>query len=649
MRPILAELRSKAYSGTLLIAEFRKRMIIVKCAGTFETRKEIRSAEPQYSREGACLIDDRGRSPHAVPDDAEQAHRSFFAGAADIQKSHLPPFSATRDVVHADLRAGNSGNIHDAGLHSGRGSGNAKNAYLNGRRPREVSDTDLHCAHGRRCVRNAHLSAREGIRTDIQNAYLPADGRINDDIRHTDLRPVHFLSDIQSRRNLRAFDVSRIIQRNGSLNASGTFLSDVCKQTQLQAQKRTVRLGHKQSEHHALARFSFDVEQINAPARFSILLQGIKSIVSVSARCRALHGDFRKSVRSERRAPVLRERHIRGRCLGRAFHLHAVNAPSKPELKLAATHLAEFRDKRPGCIADEHASFDVRAEHEPGGSSTDIRHHHVTRAREVHIPARMLHAAESRLRILKRFVERELIRLRKRHLAVSGNIARAAEPAHQGLRKERAAQTIALLAGFILRARSDERIALHIARSVRHESRDGDTALDPGNRAGAAGVNHGNFHIRMERVNAFAERAPAVKFIPYTEPAFIRVPAVIEEYFLARTAFLRELFIKCIEFILYCLHGRIAQKHFVQTRDAAHFHKHLGKSRSVALRIAEHGAVVSAVVRAHGEKIAFDGNRSKGGAGAEKEEYHESSAEHINFLLYRKPCGASGIPHAPLC
>src|SRR5574344_730728 len=492
MRPILAELRSKAYSGTLLIAEFRKRMIIVKCAGTFETRKEIRSAEPQYSREGARFIDDRGRSPHAVPDDAEQAHRSFFAGAADIQKSHLPPFSATRDVVHADLRAGNSGNIHDAGLHSGRGSGNAKNAYLNrrsprdaehsylnGRHPGEVSDTDLHCAHGRRCVRNAHLSAREGIRTDIQNAYLPADGRINDDIRHADLRPVHFLSDIQSRRNLRAFDVSRIIQRNGSLNASGTFLSDVCKQTQLQAQKRTVRLGHKQSEHHALARFSFDVEQINTPARFSILLQGIKSIVSVSARCRALHGDFRKSVRSERRAPVLRERHIRGRCLGRAFHLHAVNAPSKPELKLAATHLAEFRDKRPGCIADEHASFDVRAEHEPGGSSTDIRHHHVTRAREVHIPARMLHAAESRLRILKRFVERELLRLRTRHLAVSGNIARAAEPAHQGLRKERAAQPIALLAGFILRARSDERIALHTARSVRHASPDRATALHP--------------------------------------------------------------------------------------------------------------------------------------------------------------------------
>src|SRR5574344_730726 len=106
-------------------------------------------------------------------------------------------------------------------------------------------------------------------------------------------------------------------------------------------------------------------------------------------------------------------------------------------------------------------------------------------------------------------------------------------------------------------------------------------------------------------------------------PPFIRVPAVIEEYFLARPALLRELFIKCIEFILYRLHGRIAQKHFVQTRDASHFHKHLGESRSVALRIAEHGAVVSAVVRAHGEKIAFDGNGRGQRKRTKEEKYHE--------------------------
>ena len=78
----------------------------------------------------------------------------------------------------------------------------------------------------------------------------------------------------------------------------------------------------------------------------------------------------------------------------------------------------------------------------------DVGHHDVAGARQVDVVRRMLRVAFGVDRAAQRLVEGELIRLVQRHLAVAGEIRRAAEAGDELVREVRGANAIRLLRRF---------------------------------------------------------------------------------------------------------------------------------------------------------------------------------------------------------
>ena len=126
----------------------------------------------------------------------------------------------------------------------------------------------------------------------------------------------------------------------------------------------------------------------------------------------------------------------------------------------------------------------------------------------------------------ERLVERELIGLVERHLAVTGHIRSTTEPGDQVVREVRCPDAIGFLRRFGFRARGEERVAPHVGRLVDHERRPRAAALDARERARRAGIEHRDAHVGRDLIEPIAQRAIGVAIVaPATAPARRHVPS----------------------------------------------------------------------------------------------------------------------------
>ena len=409
------------------------------------------------------------------------------------------------------------------------------------------------------------------------------------------------------------------------MNASHIFTCAVHKQAHLRTDHVVFRLGRKETQLHALARILVAVVKTKRRARNSVAvkrIQGAFCRIAISARTFAL--DFATESRlfdSNRIELLITETRTvivikRNRCFlifGRTFQAYAVLAGREPEAHGATRFLVKFGDKFTLFVANEQVTVYIFVQVEACARAAQIGHHHIAGTRQVHVAAGVLGATHRSFRFLERFVEGKLISFRKRHLAVTADIARAAKAAHQRVREEGTLEFVAFLARLILSAAGDKGVAFHVAAFVDHERRDSDTALRAGNSTRAASVNHGDFHIGMQGIHTLAEFLPAINFFTEAQSLFISVAAVIHQHFFAgiRIGTLRrlrclQLFIERIQLALQRGNARFRHTVNILLGHAAHLRKHIRKGAGIAFGVTQHRTALTAVIRTHGKHVTVN-------------------------------------------
>ena len=130
----------------------------------------------------------------------------------------------------------------------------------------------------------------------------------------------------------------------------------------------------------------------------------------------------------------------------------------------------------------------------------------------------------------ERLVERELIRLVERDLAVAGEVRRAAEPRDQVVREVPGADAIRFLRRFGFRARREERVAAHVGGLVDEERRPRPAALQARERAGRARVEDGDAHVGGNLIEPIAQRAVGVAIVAEQQSPLVGVAGVVDEH-----------------------------------------------------------------------------------------------------------------------
>ena len=411
------------------------------------------------------------------------------------------------------------------------------------------------------------------------------------------------------------------------------FTSNVCKKARLGSQHIAVGTRHEQAQLHALAGLMIFIDQVERHAVFSVVVQRVNRIfhgigavivLDFATERRLLGRDHHELLLRKTRTVIVLKRHRGFLVFGGAFQANAIFSRRETETHRAALLLVHLGNEFSLVVADKEATVDIVVEFQAGARATQIRHHHITRSREVHVAARMLRAAHRRFGFLQGFVESELIGFGQGHLAVAADVTGAAEATHERMSKEGALQLVTLLARFILRAARDKGVAFHVAALVDHERRDSDTALHSRDGARAARINHRNFHVGIQRIDTLAEFLPGVDFFAEAKPLFVGVAAIIHQHFFAEifnrtvTGFSRlcrfrgdKLFVKRIKLLLEALYTRFRDAVHILFRHAAHLRKHFCKGASIRFGITQARTFLAAVIRTHREHVAFNRDRAR--------------------------------------
>ena len=439
--------------------------------------------------------------------------------------------------------------------------------------------------------------------------------------RRCNLRPVKGLRVVDHAANLRTLEMSVCaIVDVGHLQAVHLLFRDVRDKAQLRSEHVVIGLRNKDANLDSLARVLVAIHRAEGHAVFAVVIERVerardritRSAVTQSADFateRRLFGTHRGKLPVRKLfAAVVLERHHRLAEFRRAFQAHAVLAGREPEAHRASRLLVEFRDEFSVCIANEQAAVHILVEFEARACAAQVGHHHIARSREVHVATRVLGAAHRLFGALQRLVECELVGLGQSDLAVTAQVAGAAEPAHQRVREERALQLVAFLARFILRAAGNERVALHVAALVHHERGHRHAALQARDSTRAAGIDNRNLHVGAHRVDALAQFLPGINFVTQTQALLVGMPAVVKEYLVtARSGLaLRNPAIKHIELFLEGGHARLLHEYHVARLHAAHLAEHLRKRLRVTFGIAQHRTALPAKVRAHRNHVAVN-------------------------------------------
>ena len=307
---------------------------------------------------------------------------------------------------------------------------------------------------------------------------------------------------------------------------------------------------------------------------------------------------------------AVHQSHSRFLVFRRAFQAHRVFASRKPKAHGTSGFFVKFRNENAVFIPDKNATIHILIQFQPRAGAAQIRHHHVARAHQIHIPAGVLSAAHGGFRFQKGFVKSELVSFGKGHFPIAARIPCTAKPAHQRMGKEGALQLVAFLAGFVLGAAGNKSVALHITALVHHKSGNGNSALGPDNRSRAARIDNRNFHVGTQGIHPFAKFAPHIKFRTQAESLFVGVAAVIHQHFVpaAIPLCLANHFVQLVKAGVQLGKAGFVHQKYVFLGNAAQFLEHRSKSLSVAFSIAQGGAVLAAVVRADGEDVAFNGS-----------------------------------------
>ena len=408
---------------------------------------------------------------------------------------------------------------------------------------------------------------------------------------------------------------------------------NVCKKAHLGSQHIAVGTRHEQAQLHTLAGFTILIDQVERHAVFSVVVQRVNRIfhgigavfvLDFAAKRRTLGRDRCELFLGKTRTVIILERHRGFLVFGGAFQANTVLSRRETETHRTALLLVHFGDQLTLIVADKEAPFDIVVEFQAGARAAQIRHHHITRSREVHVAARMLRAAHRRFGFLQGFVESELIGFGQGHLAVSTDVTGTAEATYKRMSKEGALQFVTLLARFILRAARDKGVAFHVAALVDHERRDSDTALHSRDGARAARIDHRNLHVGIQRIDTLAEFLPGIDFFTKAKPLFVGVTAIIHQHFFAEifnrtvTGFSSlcrfrgdKLFVKRIKLLLEALYTRLRDTVHILLRHAAHLRKHFRKGARIRFGITQTRAFLTAVIRAHRKHVAFNRNRAR--------------------------------------
>ena len=296
---------------------------------------------------------------------------------------------------------------------------------------------------------------------------------------------------------------------------------------------------------HALARILVAVVKTKRRARNSVAVKRIQgafcriaigartSTLDFAAKSRLFDSDRRELLFAETRTVVVIKLNRSFLVFGRAFQAYAVLAGREPEAHGATRFLVKFGDKFTLFVANEQVTVYILVQFQACARAAQIRHHHIPGARQIHVAAGVLGATHGGFGLLESFIEGKLISFRKRHLAITACIARAAKAAHQRMRKERTLEFVAFLARFILSAAGDKGVAFHVAALVDHERRHSDTALRASDSTRAASIDHGNFHVGIQGIHTLAEFFPTINFFAEAKSLFVGVATIVHQHFFA--------------------------------------------------------------------------------------------------------------------
>ena len=291
--------------------------------------------------------------------------------------------------------------------------------------------------------------------------------------------------------------------------------------------------------------------------------------------------------------------------------MDAVGAGLEAELDAAPRGLLELDHELIVGVADEAASLEGLREHEPGRRLAHVGHHHVPGARELDVVRRVLGTAARVGRAPERLVEGELVGLVEGDLALAGDVRRAPQPGDQVVGEEAAAEALGLLGDLVGRARREKRVSPHVGGLVGEKRGPPLSALEAGDGARGAGVEHGDAHVGGHRVHLVAQRSVRVAVVPEEEPLLVGVTRVVEEE-LGPPGRLRVRTVgpgslpQGVEGPLQLAHRRLLEQEGVALLDAAELLEDRGESSRVGHRIPQRGAIPSALVGPGNEGVPPD-------------------------------------------
>ena len=145
--------------------------------------------------------------------------------------------------------------------------------------------------------------------------------------------------------------------------------------------------------------------------RVNRILHGIGAVVVLdfAAKRRTLGRDRCELFLGKTRTVIILERHRSFFVFGGAFQAYTVLSRRETETHRTSLLLVHLGNEFSLVVADKEATVDIVVEFQAGARAAQIRHHHITRSRKVHVTARMLRAAHRRFGFLQGFVESELI------------------------------------------------------------------------------------------------------------------------------------------------------------------------------------------------------------------------------------------------